>query len=83
MIITKRLSVTLTNGRGHMLLLPESVDVREAADVLCGIRSGSEIGWPEGDGTWLRFDEGDGWLRRDAIAEVAVVDSVLTPTEIY
>ena len=83
MIVTKRLSVTLTNGRGHMLLLPDSIDAHEAAAVLCGIRSGSEIGWPEGEATWLRFDEGDGWLRRDAIAEVAVVDWVQAPTEIY
>ena len=83
MIVTKRLSVTLSNGRAHTLRLPADLDPRIAAEVLCGIRSAKEAGWPEGAGEWLPFDEGDGWVRREAIAEVAIVDWAETPTEIY
>ena len=83
MIITKRLSVTLTNGRAHVLQLPSAVDATAAAEVLCGIRSPAEAGWPEGANDWLPFEEGGGWVRREAIVEVAVVDWAETPTEIY
>jgi hypothetical protein len=83
MIVTQRLSVTLTNGRAHVLRLPEGVEAKAAADVLCGLHSAAEAGWSEGAGDWLPFDEGDGWIRRDAIVEVAVVDWVETPTELY
>jgi hypothetical protein len=82
-IVTKRVSVTLVNGRAHVLRLPDGVDAQAAAQVLFGLRSGSEVGWPDGDGDWLPFDEGDGRLRRDTIAEVSVVDWVESPTEIY
>ena len=83
MYVTKRVSVTLLNGRAHVLKLPEGVDVRAAAESLCGLRDPGEAGWPDGSGEWLPFDDGDGWLRRSAIAEVAVVDWVETPTELY
>ena len=81
-IVTKRLSVTLTNGRAHVLRLPDGVDPAAAAQALCGTSSALEAGWPGGD-EWLPFDEGQGWLRRDAIVEVSVVDWVETPAEIY
>ena len=83
MIITKRLSVTLNNGRAHLLRVPDDVDVKAAAEVLCGLRPASDLAWPDGAEEWLPFDEGDGWVRRDSIVEVAVVDFVETPTEIY
>lgn len=81
-MVTKRLSVTLVNGRSHILLLPEDLDPMDAALALCGFDSEVDAGWP-GDAAWLSFDEGTGWLRRDAITEVAVVDWAETPTEIY
>jgi hypothetical protein len=83
MIVTKRLSVTLSNGRAHVLQLPSAVDVMAAAEVLCGVRSAAEAGWAEGANDWLPFEEGGGWVRREAIVEVAVVDWLETPTEIY
>jgi hypothetical protein len=81
-MVTKRLSVTLVNGRSHILLLPDDLDPMEAASALCGFATDTEVEWP-GEATWLSFDEGTGWLRRDAITEVAVVDWAETPTEIY
>jgi hypothetical protein len=83
MIVTKRLSVTLINGRAHVLRLPPAVEAATAAEVLCGIRSAAEAGWADGSADWLPYEEGGGWVRRDAIVEVAVVDWVETPTEIY
>jgi hypothetical protein len=83
MIVTKRLSVTLANGRAHVLQLPTGVEAATAAEVLCGIRSASEAGWADGSADWLPYEEGSGWVRRDAIVEVAVVDWVEAPTEIY
>jgi hypothetical protein len=81
-MVSKRLSVTLLNGRSHILLLPEDLDPMEAASSLCGLGSVDEVSWP-GEAVWLPYDEGTGWLRRDAIAEVAVVDWAETPTELY
>jgi hypothetical protein len=80
----KRLVVTLQNGRSHVLRLPESVAPDRAALVLAGLQTGAEAGWPEADEReWLRFDQGDGWLRRSAVVEVELVDWAEEPTEIY
>jgi hypothetical protein len=81
-MVSKRLSVTLLNGRSHILRLPDDVDPMRAASSLCGLGSTDDVGWP-GEAIWLPYDEGTGWLRRDAIAEVAVVDWAETPTELY
>ena len=83
MIVTRRLTVTLGNGRSHILLLPEGVDPDAAGEALSGLRSPAEVGWPEGAADWLRFDEGAGWVRRTAIAEVVVVDWIEQSTENY
>jgi hypothetical protein len=83
MIVTKRVSVVLANGRAHVLRLPEGVDAYAAAEALCGLRSPHDVGWADGIGEWLQCEAGEGWVRRDAIAEVSVVDWVDTPTEIY
>ena len=83
MIVTKRVSVVLANGRSHVLRLPEGMDAHAAAEALCGLRSAQDAGWPDGIGEWLQCDAGEGWVRRDAIAEVSVVDWVDTPTAVY
>ena len=71
---TKRVAVTLTNGRSHAVDLPEGVAAEDATAVLRGERSGSEAGWPDGDSDWVSFGNGQGWVRRDEIAEITVVD---------
>jgi hypothetical protein len=81
--VATRLAVTLTNGRSHVLRLPEDVAAEDAADVLRGGRTGAEVGWPDGDAEWLRFDQGEGWVHRSAIAELELVSWYEEPTELY
>jgi hypothetical protein len=71
---TTRLAVTLTNGRSHAIDLPEGIAAEDAAAVLRGARTGSEIGWPDGDAEWISFGNGQGWVRRETIAELALVE---------
>jgi hypothetical protein len=82
MHVEKKLAVTLSNGRSHVLQLPQDVDPRVAAEALCGLRSAAEAGWLEADGEWLPFEQGEGWLRRSAISEIAIVEWVES-AEIY
>jgi hypothetical protein len=70
----QRVAVTLVNARSHVVDVPEDVDAATAAAVLRGERSGAEVGWAVGESEWLSFGNGQGWVRRDAIAEIAVVD---------
>jgi hypothetical protein len=72
----KRVAVTLTNGRSHVLDLPEDVTAQDAAAVIRGQRAGSEVGWDEGSGEWLPFGNGYGWAHRSAVAEIMIVDYV-------
>jgi hypothetical protein len=71
---SRRLAVTLTNGRSHAVDVPDDIAAEDAAAVLRGTRGATDVGWPAGDGEWLAFGHGQGWVRRDAIAEIAVVD---------
>ena len=41
---------------------------------VCFVAIATDVGWPADDGEWLAFGHGQGWVRRDAIAEIAVVD---------
>jgi hypothetical protein len=70
----KRVAITLTNGRSHVLDVPDGVPVEDAAAVIRGERNGSEVGWEQGDGDWLPFGNGFGWAHRSAVAEIAIVD---------
>jgi hypothetical protein len=70
----KRVAVTLVNGRSHVVDLPENVAPGDAAAAIRGDRSAGELGWPEGDGAWLAFGNGQGWVRRESIAEVMLVE---------
>jgi hypothetical protein len=69
-----RVAVTLTNGRSHVLDLPDEVTAEDAAAVLRGERPGSEIGWELGDGDWLPFGTGTGWVCKRTVAEITLVD---------
>jgi hypothetical protein len=70
----KRLAVTLTNARSQVLDLPAEIDAADAAAVIRGERSGREINWETGDGEWLPFGNGAGWVRKRSIAEITLVD---------
>ncbi len=70
----QRVAVTLVNARSHVVDVPEDVDPAVAAAVLRGEQSGADSGWAAGDSEWLSYGNGQGWIRRDAIAEIAVVD---------
>jgi hypothetical protein len=70
----KRVAVTLTNARSHVLDLPAEVAAVDAAAVIRGERPGREINWEAGDGEWLPFGNGVGWVRKRTIAEIALVD---------
>jgi hypothetical protein len=70
----KRIAVTLVNGRSHVLDLPDEVAAADAVAVIRGERSGSEIGWDQGDGDWLSFGAGFGWARKSTVAEIALVE---------
>ncbi len=70
----KRIAVTLTNGRSHVLDLPKEVVAVDAVAVIRGERPGSEIGWELGDGEWLPFGSGTGWVSKRTVAEIALVD---------
>ena len=70
----KRVAVTLVNGRSHVVDLPDTVTPSDAAAVIRGDRSASDLGWPEGDSAWLAFGNGQGWVRKDSIAEVMLVE---------
>ena len=68
----KRIAVTLANGRSHILKLPEGLAPQDAVKIVRGEPAGAE--WPEGNSEWLLLAQGEAWVRREAIAEVAVVD---------
>jgi hypothetical protein len=70
----KRIAVTLTNGRSHVLDLPDEISAADAAAVIRGERPGSEIGWEQGDGDWLPFGTGFGWVSKSAVAEISLVE---------
>ena len=72
--MTRRVAVTLSNGRSHVLRLPEDVAAEQAAEVLCGLLRGSDIGWPEGDRAVVPTDGGQGWVLRAHVAEFALVE---------
>jgi hypothetical protein len=67
-----RLAVTLANGRSHILKLPEGLAPQDAVDILRGGRADSA--WPEAMSGWLPLEQGEAWIRFDAVAEVALVD---------
>lgn len=71
---SKRVAVTLTNGRSHLLDAPESVAPELVVAVIRRERLAAEVGWPEGDAEWLGFGNGQGWVRRESIAEIMLVD---------
>jgi hypothetical protein len=68
----RRVAVTLANGRSHILKLPDGLAPQDAAAALRGEPGAPE--WAEGAGEWLAIEQGEAWVRRGAIAEVAVVD---------
>jgi hypothetical protein len=70
----KRVAVTLSNGRSHVLDLPEGVAAVDAVTVIRGDRSGGEMGWELGDGEWLPSGTGAGWVRKRSVVEVTLVD---------
>jgi len=70
----KRIAVTLTNGRSHVLDLPDEVAAADAVAVIRGERHGSEIQWDQGDGEWLSFGAGFGWVRKSEVAEISLVE---------
>jgi hypothetical protein len=70
----KRIAVTLTNGRSHVLDVPGNVAADDAVAVIRGQRPGSAVGWGTGDDEWLSFGSGFGWVRKDSIAEISLVD---------
>lgn len=70
----KRVAVTLTNGRSHVLDLPDGVAAVDAVTVIRGDRPGGELGWELGDGEWLPFGTGAGWVRKRSVVEVTLVD---------
>lgn len=73
----RRVAVTLANGRSHILKLPEGLAPQDAVAVLRGVPGAPD--WPDGAGEWLPLEQGEAWVRRDAIAEVAVVDFPADP----
>ena len=68
----RRVAVTLANGRSHILKLPQGLAPQDAVAILRGEPTAAE--WPDGGGEWLSLEQGEAWVRREAIAEVAVVD---------
>jgi hypothetical protein len=70
----KRIAVTLTSGRSHVLDLPDELAAEDAAAVIRGDRPGRELDWELGDGEWLRYGNGFGWVRKSTIAEITLVD---------
>ena len=70
----KRIAVTLTNGRSQVLDLPDGVVTADAVAVIRGERRGSEIGWDQGDSEWLPFGSGFGWVSKNAVAEISIVE---------
>jgi len=70
----RNVAVVLMNGRSHMLDVPEGMEAAVAAAVVRGERSGSDAGWSDGEARWLSFGQGQGWLHRDSIAEIVLVD---------
>ena len=73
----RRVAVTLANGRSHILKLPVGLAPQDAVAVLRGEAGDHE--WPEWSGEWLPLEQGEAWIRRAAIAEVAVVDFPADP----
>jgi hypothetical protein len=67
-------AVVLTNGRSHVVDLPDGLDARTAAEVVRGVRRGAEVGWEAGDAQWLQVGNGQGWVNRDSLAEVLLVE---------
>lgn len=77
----KRVAVTLVNGRSHILRIPEDLTADEAGEALVGVRAADELGWSEANGEWLQSERGGVWVRKSAIAEIAVVDYPEDPSE--
>ena len=71
---SKRVAVTLVNGRSHLVDVPETVASEDAAAVIRGERAGAEVGWTEGEDAWLSFGAGQGWVHRTSIAEIMLVE---------
>jgi hypothetical protein len=70
----QRIAVTLTNGRSHVLDLPAEISAADAVAVIRGERPGSEIGWEAGEGEWLPYGSGFGWVRKSTVAEITLVE---------
>ena len=68
-----RVAVTLNNGRSHILRIPEGVTARDLASALRGVTVATDLKWDDDD-EWLELERGDAWVRRDAVAELAIVD---------
>jgi hypothetical protein len=77
----KRVAVTLVNGRSHILRIPEDVTAVEASEALAGVRAADELGWEGANAEWLPAERGDVWVRKSAIAEIAVIDYPEDPSE--
>jgi hypothetical protein len=73
-VVDRKLAVVLTNGRSHVIDVPEGVAVEDAAAVMRGAREGGDVGWEEGAGDWLPYGNGFGWIHRRAVAEITIVD---------
>lgn len=73
---SRKVAVTLANGRSHLVDVPADVAPDEAAAIIRGERTPAEVGWPAGGEDWLAFGNGQGWVRRESIAEIALVDYI-------
>ena len=71
---SKRVAVTLTNGRSHLVDAPASVAPEDVAAVIRGEATATDVGWPEGEAGWLSFGNGQGWVRQEQVAEIMLVD---------
>ena len=72
---SKRVAVTLTNGRSHLVDAPASVAPEDVAAVIRGEAAATDVGWPEGEAGWLSFGNGQGWVRQEQVAEIMLVDT--------